>query len=133
MSQHEHAPLTRHEETELARIGQRLRRDGVRLDRALGRSEWPYQIAGVAVAALGGVMAASAVGAGDRTLVVLEGVAGGGLVVIAALLAVSSARRWVVCTTSLLHWRLTGTADAPVTRCRRRWHAVVERLAWRRR
>lgn len=132
MSQHEHAPLTRREETELTRIGQHLRRDGIRLDRALVRREWPYQLAGVACAALGGVMAASAVVAGDRIVLLVEAIAGGVLVVVAALLAVSPVRRWIVCSASLLRWRLSGTPDAPATRCRRRFSALRARRPWRR-
>ncbi len=118
MSQHEHAPLTRHEESELARIGQRLRREGVRLDRALVRREWPYQLAGVTCAAVGGMMAASAAVAGDRIVLLVEALAGSVLVVLAALIAVSPVRRWIVCSATLLRWRLTGTLDAPAMRWR---------------
>jgi threonine/homoserine efflux transporter RhtA len=127
MSQHEHAPLTRREETELARIGQRLHRDGIRLDRALARREWPYQLVGVTCAALGGMMAASAVVAGDRIVLLVEAIAGGVLVVVAALVAVSPVRRWIVRSASLLHWRLSGTPEAPAMRCRRRLSALRAR------
>ena len=119
MSQHERSPLTRHEETELARIGQRLWRDGVRLDRSVVRPEWPYQLAGVLMAALGGMMCVGAVLAGARALAVMEGIGGGLVIVAAAVVAVTPVRRGLVRGATALHWRLTGPAAGPASRRRR--------------
>lgn len=120
MSQHEHAPLTRHEETELARIGQRLERDGIVLDRALSRPEWPFQVAGVVLAAIGGMLVASAAFGGDEALLVFEVVAGSLMVAAAAAAGVTPVRRWILRGATAAHWRLTSRLRSPHGRWRRR-------------
>lgn len=119
MSQHEHAPLTRREETELALISHRLRRDGVRLDRRPAR-EWPAQLVGTGLAAVGGAFLAWATTAGTDGFAIADAVVGGVLVVVSVFLTTTVVRRALVRRTTAAIWRVMGPAELAPRWWRRR-------------
>jgi hypothetical protein len=127
MWSHEHAPLTRYEETELRLIGQRLWRDGMRLDRGAGQ-EWRWQLGAVLAAAFGGLMVGSVGWLPPGTVAVVDVMIGALLIVAALVVGPTPVRRRALQAATAVHWRVTARLGA--LRRGRRHHLRAGRRGW---